>query len=327
MRGRKAQRENICSLCNRPLKRGLFHDIWRDGRVYDVNLCKECNVGFTSPMPSREDLSQLYASGSYRSARGERFHSLVELLIYRFRVKRKKRIERFIKGGSILDVGCGRGLFLHLMQEGGWKVTGAEFSKETAASASETYGIPVVTGNPSEWGLGDGSFDAVTISHVLEHSFRPDEMIASCEKLLRKGGLIVVAVPNICSLQARMGRNAWFHLDVPYHLHHFSAEGLRSLLERHSFRVMKTRHFDIEYNPFGWLQTLLNLSGIQPNLVYNLLKTPELRREEFPRVKKRDLFLTLGLLPFFLPLAFFLSAYESFLLRQGGTIEVYAVKG
>jgi hypothetical protein len=60
-----------------------------------------------------------------------------------------------------------------------------------------------------------------------------------------------------------MGKHLWFHLDFPYHLYHFSEEGLARLLEKYNFNLEKIRRFDLEYNPFGWLQTLFNLTGIK----------------------------------------------------------------
>ncbi len=212
------------------------------------------------------------------------------------------------------------------MKRSGWSVTGVEFDEERASQTSREYDIHVVYGEPGEWGFHDESFDVITISHVLEHLYRPAEIIGACGRLLPKGGLLVCSVPNISSLQASVGKGAWFHLDIPYHLHHFSERGLIRLLERYSFKILKIRRFDIEYNPFGWLQTLLNISGVRKNFLYSLLKNPRLRKNELAHSKKRDLLLTVVLLPFFLPLSFMLSLFESFLLKRGGAVEIFAIK-
>ncbi len=315
-----------CLLCNGVLEKRLLKDIKRDGTNYEVFFCNRCKTGSTVPVPTHEELSRLYRAGNYRGTCGRRFNPLVESLIYLFRHLRRRRIERYIRKGRILDVGCGRGLFLDVMRRAGWEVAGAEFDEETALRSAEAYGMKVVSGSPYEWGLPSESFDVITLSHVLEHVRRPVEMISECSRLLRKGGLVVVAVPNIGSLQASAGRESWFHLDVPYHLCHFTEEGLTGLLQENSLSKMKVRHFDPEYNPFGWLQTLLNLSGIRMNFLYDVLKSGEMRKRRFAESKKRDVVLTLALLPFYLPLSFLLSFLESFVMKRGGTIEVYAVK-
>ncbi len=297
-----------------------------NGRPYAVYFCNVCKTGSTIPAPSGDELSEIYSSGSYRTDAGRRFNPLIEFFVYVSRIMRRRRVEKYVKTGSILDVGCGRGLFLDVMRRGGWKVAGSEFNKETASFAAVAYGIPVAAGNPSEWGFPAESFDAITMSHVLEHLRRPAEMIGECRRLLRNGGLLAVAVPDISSLQAAFGKEAWFHLDLPCHLHHFSEDGLTGLLQRHSFRIMKIRRFDLEYNPFGWLQTLLNRSGIRRNALYDLLKSSGLRKKAISEAAAKDIALALALLPVYLPLSLALSLYESFILKKGGTVEVFAVR-
>ena len=163
--------------------------------------------------------------------------------------------------------------------------------------------------------------------HVLEHTPNPDELLTVCTRLLRPGGLLVTALPNIESLQAALGKERWFHLDLPYHLYHFSERGLIRILENHGFRIASVRRFDLEHNPFGWLQTLLNISGIRENFLFDLLKCAGARRNEYPRVGSKDMLLTFALLPLFAPLSVLFSALESFILKRGGTIEVFATKG
>jgi 2-polyprenyl-3-methyl-5-hydroxy-6-metoxy-1,4-benzoquinol methylase len=70
-------------------------------------------------------------------------------VIYIWRLQRKKRIEKHVCKGKILDIGCGRGLFLDIMRTHGWTVMGVESGQEAAESASNAYGIVVIeeTGN------------------------------------------------------------------------------------------------------------------------------------------------------------------------------------
>lgn len=317
---------NVCSICNSPLSKILLKHIDGNGKLYDLYLCESCKIGVTVPMPSQTDLSTLYSAEEYRSEDGKRFNSFMECIIFISRLQRKRRIKKYIKNGRILDIGCGRGLFLNIMKNDGWNVTGVEFNKEIASNISGVYGINMISGEPAEWGFSDGSFDVITMSHVLEHLTNPLEIILECKRLLKKGGLFINAAPNIDSLQAYIGKKNWFHLDIPYHIYHFSETGLIRLLEMNSFKILRIRRFDLEYNPFGWLQTLLNIFNIKKNLFYSILKKSELRKKEFAVAKKRDIFLTLIMLPLYVPLSFLLSIFESFVLKRGGTIEVYAIK-
>jgi len=297
-----------------------------DERTYHVFFCQMCNVGFTIPPPSSTELSSLYSAGAYRGDSGKRFIGLVETAISCSRQLRRKRIEKYKGKGRILDIGCGRGVFLDIMRKHGWNVAGTEHNKETAESIIKNYNINIVTGDSEDWGFPPGSFDVVTINHVLEHLSAPENAIGKCSRILRKGGLLVVAAPDIKSLQSTIGKHLWFHLDIPYHIYHFSEKGLSSLIKKHGFHLLKVRRFDLEYNPFGWLQTLLNITGIRKNLLYDLLGNVKSKNALISNASKWDLFLTIILTPVYLPISLLLSLYESFVLKKGGTIEIYAVK-
>ena len=78
--------------------------------------------------------------------------------------------------------------------------------------------------------------------------------------------------------------------------------------------------------PFGWLQTILNVSGIRFNLLYDLLKSSELRNNEMEPIDLGGIIATLLLLPIYFPLALMLSVLEPLIWKRGGSIEVYAQK-
>jgi SAM-dependent methyltransferase len=321
------ERFNICcAFCKKPIDNKLLENIERDGEIYTIYFCKNCEVGFTMPRPLNDNVSELYDTGIYRTTSGKRFNAFLEFLIYSFRIQRKRRIEKFEKNGRILDIGCGRGLFLSVMKRNGWDVLGAELNNETASYAREKYGITVKTGGPLDWNIPDESLDVITVNHVLEHLDNPVEMLTVWKRLLKPGGVLVIAVPNINSLQASTGKTAWFHLDVPHHRCHFSESGLRRLLERNSFKILRVRRFDLEYNIFGWLQTLLNVSGIKEGFLFHMLKTSALRKNMLKNYKTKDMVLTCALVPIYFPLSVVLSVFESFILQRGGTVEIYAFK-
>ncbi|MBI1920712.1 MAG: class I SAM-dependent methyltransferase [Geobacter sp.] len=310
-----------CVFCNKEKTIVFATGVERGGAFYQVIFCTECHNGFADPFPSSGTLASFYATGTYRGSEGRRFNRWIEYGINRFMLGRKNRIVRMRRPGKLLDIGCGRGSFLAGMRDAGWDVAGVEFSEETASHAREPYGVPVAT----DLSWPDGSFDVITINHVLEHIHDPVAMLRGCRRLLKADGLIVVAVPNIASMQAQFGRGKWFHLDVPCHLFQFSEQGLVGLLQAEGFRIVRTKRFDLEHNPFGWLQTMLNCSGIRENFLYNLLKRPELRQRELAAARMRDYLLTLFLLPLYAPVSLGLAILEAF-LKRGGTVEMWGVK-
>lgn len=315
-----------CPVCGDEIRKTIIGNAEALGARYDVLYCDRCQVGRTAPVVPPEVLARLYSTGSYRTGSGKRFHEPLETLVYLCRQLRKRRIEKHVRRGKILDIGCGRGLFLGVMRAHGWSVVGVEIDQETAENASVAHGIDVVAAGRMGSELPDGDFDVVTLYHVLEHVSDPVGTVRECARVLKKGGLLVVAVPNILSLQASFGKQVWFHLDPPYHLHHFSEPGLAKLLERHSFALRAVRRFDWEYDVFSWLQTLLNRMGIRKNLFYDALKTGRLRNRQSQDLMGWGLLVTFLFLPFLVPLSLVLSLSESYLLKKGGTIEVYAIK-
>ena len=313
----------ICRLCGEGSERVVFDKI-RNNKTYSAYECSTCKVWFTHPTPSLGELSLFYSTGNYRAETGKRFVPILEKVIHFLTVRKRNRIKSYVKRGRILDVGCGRGLFLNIMDQDGWQVTGHEFDNKSAAYAINNYGIDVYTG-PLDGKFEDESFDVVNINHVLEHIEKPGETLSECHRILKKGGLLVVAVPNIDSFQAKFGGSNWFQLDIPIHLYHFSSKSLMDLIECKSFKVNLIRHFKFEYNPFGWLQTMLNNSGMQENLLYDLLKSSELKKNNQKQISLSDYLKLFFLVPLYMPISLILSIIEA-IFKKGGTIEVYSIK-
>lgn len=313
-----------CSICGQKTEKLIFGDIAKNSNSYSVYECMPCQIWITHPKPSFEELSLLYSTGNYRAKTGKRFNPVLESIIRFLTTRKRDRIKKYIRKGRILDIGCGRGLFLDIMAKDGWAVTGYEFDQKSASYAVNNYGLEVYSGalkNKFE----DESFDVVNINHVLEHLEDPDETLSECHRVLRKGGLLVVAVPNIDSLQAKFGKSNWFQLDLPCHLFHFSTQSLVSLIEKNYFHVQLVRHFKFEYNPYGWLQTILNISGIPENHFYDLLKSTELRKKGRAKLSLTHKIISFFLIPLLIPLSLVLSIAEA-LLAKGGTIEMYSTK-
>tara|TARA_B100002003_G_scaffold23744_1_gene19616 strand:- start:70 stop:1053 length:984 start_codon:yes stop_codon:yes gene_type:complete len=316
----------ICIFCGKEATISVLKNIPKNGKTYNISECAECRIAVTHPFPSGDELARLYSCGNYRTNQGKRFGNLIEALIHLGRLIKRRRITRYIKPGRILDIGCGRGLFLDVMRRGGWSVLGTELSKETASYAAAVYGLEVLTGDLNKHQLPGESLDAININQVLEHLKNPAEVLTECRRLLRKGGLLVISVPDLRSLQFTVGKENWFLLDLPCHLFHFTEEGLKGLLKKNGFHIRRIKRFNREYSPFGWLQTLLNVSGIRFNLLYDLLKSEELRGAETEHIKPGGILATLLLLPIYFPLALILSVAEPAIWRRSGSIEIYSVK-
>lgn len=308
-----------CPFCGGNRLRALF----AVSGGFSIADCPDCRVASTVPPVPQSEIGRYYPP-LYYGEKNRRFHPLLERLVAFFRWRRVRRIKRYVASGRILDVGTGRGVFPGLMRERGWDAHGTEIS-EVAARSAVDMGLPVFIGDFLDASYPSGSFDVVVLWHVLEHIRDGHAALAKCRELVRPGGLLVIAVPNFESLQAALTRRLWFHLDVPRHYFHFRLSALRSLLADHGFRTVETAHFSLEQNPYGWIQSLLNVLGFRYNLLYDHLKTTSARETHPARLHPvQTLLLLVALVPV-LPLSFLLFGLET-LLRRGGTIELYAVR-
>ena len=242
------------------------------GEQFQVACCRRCAQTVTVPVPA--DIGKYYPTGYYGDASGRRFPAVMEWLQEKLYIWRSRQVLRRLKQKNprVLDVGCGRGQLLRAFQQAGSDVTGTEFSDDACRFACEKLKIPVRVGLLHEINFPDASFDVVTMWHVLEHVSDPRPTLAEVARILRPGGIFMVAVPNFGSPEARLTKAGWFHLDMPRHLSHHTRESLARILSEAGMAPKWFSFLAPEYDSFSFTQSLLNRLGVRPNLLYNLLR-------------------------------------------------------
>ena len=297
-----------------------------DGRA-DWRLvgCPRCSFVWLADRLQPDDLASHYPP-EYYGRRNGRFAGPGEAFEVWCRRLRASSIARMRDGGSVLDIGCGRGIMLAALRDRGWHCEGTELSEHAAQHARDVLGLEVHAGDLETRRLRNEAFDVVTLWHVLEHLPDARSCLERVRRCITPNGLLIVAVPNLESLEARLGRRHWFHLDLPRHQSHFSRRTLERLLTEVGFTPVRTKGFSLEYGPYGMLQTLLNRIGFSHNLLYNALKAPGARLpSRLPRFSSAlQLGATLLLLPLLGPLAAGLHLLDG-LAFGGSCIEVHAV--
>lgn len=144
----------------------------------------------------------------------------------------------YVEAGSLLEVGCGSGMYLDLMRALGWqRVVGVDISSKAIRQAKDDLGIEAYCGNLEDAQLEPGSFDAVSLSHTLEHVPEPMQFLREVNHLMKPGGRLAVIVPNIESLGARKLAADWYHLDSPRHMVNFNRRSLTIALDRAGFQL------------------------------------------------------------------------------------------
>jgi 2-polyprenyl-3-methyl-5-hydroxy-6-metoxy-1,4-benzoquinol methylase len=134
----------------------------------------------------------------------------------------------------LLDVGCGNGAFLAHMRRLGWEVHGLEPDPDACAAAAAA-GIDVSIGTLADVTWPEATFQAVTLSSVLEHLPDPRATLQACRRLLAPGGVLHIVTPNTEALGAERFGAHWRGLEAPRHLVLFNRTALTRLLDASGF--------------------------------------------------------------------------------------------
>ncbi|MCL0041197.1 class I SAM-dependent methyltransferase [Dehalococcoidia bacterium] len=137
-----------------------------------------------------------------------------------------------------MDIGCGNGSFLAFMRELGWDVMGIEPDEHAARIAQQQFKVPVRIGTCEKMDFPKSSFDAITMSNVIEHLHDPLLGIRHCFEVLKPGGKLAIVTANVNSLAHRLFKKNWSYLHPPYHLTLFSPRALRYVVETAGFRTL-----------------------------------------------------------------------------------------
>lgn len=243
-----------------------------DGKVWPVFGCDECGHGFINPQPDAETLNEYYSSTyeAYDESHGSEGDdaSVVDAAI---RSGEFRHIP-IPKGKRVLDFGCGGGFFLRICRELGADVQGIEPSPHGAEITRE-QAIPVFEGSLESFLVahGDERFDVITSNHVIEHVPDPVSTLAGLRRLLAPGGIMTIAVPNATSTFAKELGSEWYSVDLPFHLHQFSASSLRMAANRAGLEIQDLGTTSLPSSTRASLQLLLRRKyGIPQRLTQRL---------------------------------------------------------
>jgi SAM-dependent methyltransferase len=278
----------------------------RDGeRLRGRTRCHTCGVATTDPWPTEAALDAAYR-GSYRPADG-RFLGIGDAVLRRSRARLARRLDRVAPPGRVLDVGAGDGALVDALHRRGREALGLE--RESSRPDFAERDLDEV----------EGSWAAIVFWHSLEHLPEPAAALERAAALLAPGGVIVIAVPNSDSLQARTFGDRWLALDLPRHLVHLTSGALLARIRELGLRAGRISYLRGGQVTFGWLEGMVSSLPGQPRL-YDAIRRPAARSAP---VALPDQVYTLLAAAILLPLAMVATAVEV-LARRGGTIYVEA---
>lgn len=229
-----------CDLCGSEDQTLLFSQIdWVTGREFHLVECS-CGMAFVNPMPLESAIPDLYPKNYLKDKDQENmspFYARMVSLLPNHR------------DGTLLDVGCGRGDFIHYASTRGWNVQGVDALKWEGSRP-----VPIRAGDFPHMDFARQRFDVITAWAVLEHVRKPSAFFEKVSSLLKDDGSFVLVVPNFSALGMRHSCAQ----DVPRHLHLFTPKAVERHLRRCGMKTRSILHNSALYSsyPFGLIRAL-----------------------------------------------------------------------
>jgi len=233
-----------CPVCNSSSSE-LFltckdHTVSRE--TFDIVRCISCGFKYTNPRPELNVLGNYYKSEDYVSHSNTKkgfINSTYQTVRKYTLIKKLQLISKYYKTGKVLDIGSGTGEFLNICKNAKWETIGIEPSDDARNMSITNYSLDIRKEEEIA-NLISESFDIITMWHVLEHVPDLNTRIEDLKRLIKPNGIIIIAVPNCNSLDAKIYKENWAAYDVPRHLYHFTPKDIEAVFKKHELNLFRT---------------------------------------------------------------------------------------
>jgi len=236
-----------------------INSIWGMRNDQNIYQCSKCELTYFDrdaivEVPNDYQGYHLYLSG-FDSNRYD----------YEFSIRKNNfnkelgEISKYTDGRVLVDIGADVGYFCKQAFDSGWNSTGIELSDD-----ARTVGKEFLSVEYSELDdIANESVDVITCHHVIEHVVSPAEFVRALRSKLKKGGVMVIHVPNQESLTSLLrnilnkllflDRETYCSLYMPDHLSGFNRVSLAKFMENNNFETMVVKDVGLwscYYDPF-----------------------------------------------------------------------------
>ncbi|MBC7743597.1 MAG: class I SAM-dependent methyltransferase [Flavobacterium sp.] len=294
-----------CPLCDHQKSIDQY-SIKSGGNQYFVKICALCLHHYTwFDFEIKQDL--LYTDDVYNVI-DNRNSIYSKIMNFEYGKVLKYLSRKQLKGLRLLDFGSGKGVFLNLAYQADFVVAGVETAEARADFAQKKYGLHVYRSEYRNGKIGDGSYDVITLFHVLEHLPKPKILLQNLiDHNLKTDGNLVIEIPNLSSWQSKIAGRQWMHLDIPRHLSHFTNKRMKQFCNELNLEITREEYFSLHLGVLGMSESILSIFGYKGKIIKDL------------KQYNKKVMVALAMV---LPLAFIVELSASF-FNRGGIMRIY----
>ncbi len=233
---------SLCPLCQSAYLSDfqIFKDHFGNNEDFQIMCCNHCTLLFTNPRPDSDEIINYYKSSGYIS-HGDRTHPVIDFIYqrvqhlnFKYKYKHLQKHHHLTKN-SILDFGCGSGNWLRYLKQQSWNVMGTE-PDDVARDRAALDNIQVY--NSLDSISLEKKFSVITAFHVLEHVHHLHETVKELKSRLSEHGILMLALPNHASYDAKNYGSFWAGWDVPRHFYHFKPKDVSNLAQQFGLKIV-----------------------------------------------------------------------------------------
>ncbi|MHB8235322.1 MAG: class I SAM-dependent methyltransferase [Solirubrobacteraceae bacterium] len=225
-----------------------------DDKRFAYWRCEACATYFQPAPPT--DLAPYYPHAYYELPSAAELDDLAQSQA----PVARELLERAGGAGRLIEIGPGEGVFARAARNAGFDVTAIEMDARACEHLREAAGVQAINSSEPERVLATLPPSRVVVMwHVIEHLRRPWEVIERAAANLQDGGVLALATPNPASLQFKLLRRRWAHVDAPRHLYLLDSATLERRCSEVGLRLASTTTTDaagLHWNRFGWQYAL-----------------------------------------------------------------------
>ena len=218
-----------CPLCHADTQR-----VEGEKSGYRICECEGCGLMYSDPMPTPQQLDEIYAE--YGVNKKNILRAREKVLRWR---RRLFLIQMLAPRGRFLDIGCNTGFAAEAARRYGYDAFGIDLGRQSIDIAREMFpGCHFELETAQVLAERGEKFELVTCSEVIEHLTELETFVEALRGLVAPGGLLYLTTPDVGHWRVPKDKLAWSEISPPHHLIYFGKPQMRQLLESHGFKVM-----------------------------------------------------------------------------------------